>query len=117
MYIGRHPRSITGEALTEEAVAIPENYAGNAFSEVTSARGAILEEDPKWTREENESEDGDACEQASKPSGGLSFFEKLAPHVEQLFSSDALLVFLAVLLSQSDDGSELGLLLFLLLLF
>lgn len=130
MYISRHPKPLGGGTVTEDGVSIPENYAGNAFSEPP-----VLEEEPDAVAPSNvfdqtapnafdQREPVDevvvavgASEQTPKGSGMFSFLEKIAPKAEHLFSSDALLVFLAVLLTESENDADLGILLFLLLLF
>ncbi|MBQ9736551.1 MAG: hypothetical protein IJV96_07195 [Clostridia bacterium] len=121
MYIGRHPRPLTGSTVTEEGVSIPENYAGNAFFEPPAA----TEEERSAPPTENEQKDAvegavaavAPTERRETVGTERSFFEKLLPRAEHLFSSDALLVFLAVLLAQSENDSDLSILLFLLLLF
>ena len=122
MYISRHPKPFGGGTVTEEGVSIPDNYAGNAFSEPT-----ICEEEPDTAAPSNAFDQKPSGEEAvvavkasgqtPKGSGAFSFLEKLAPKAEHLFSSDALLVFLAILLTESENDADLGILLFLLLLF
>ena len=135
MYISRHPKPLTGSAVAQDGVTIPENYAGNAFD---LAPNSTIDEDETVqspaTTDEEEATPPPVCEpdfpvteateepvlapeRPPKRSSVSSLFEKLLPRAEHLLSSDALLIFLAVLLAQGDNDSDLSLLLLLLFLF
>ena len=109
MYIGKHasPAEAEDEHL-RKPIHIPENYAGNAFSAVPDEKSC--------ESAENEAPKTNArhlpmCIEPTQ--------ERLRPFfkLDRLFSSDTLLILLAILLANSEDGGELSAILLLLLLF
>ena len=105
MYIGKHRGATDSEAQREtKPIHIPENYAGNAF---------VIEE-------QDEAKDTcQACESETTPlplqeakSKKQSYFK-----ADGLFSTDTLLVLLAILLFGNEENGELPIILLLLLLF
>lgn len=115
MYIGKHrePRTETDTAVDSIPVSIPENYHGSAFSKEPTEEAPPLVKSAE--REEQES-----C-----PTKALPVSIQAPPRKEsaqpfrldKLFSSDALLILLAILLSGSEESGELAVILLLLLLF
>lgn len=103
MYIGKH------RGRESDPIHIPENYAGSAFCE----REETLEEETHHSADAKEDMPCllPACKQEEDRHGGF------LPHFEKLFSSDALLILLAIMLSKDEDGGELAMILLLLLLF
>ncbi|MBE6568309.1 MAG: hypothetical protein E7657_06595 [Ruminococcaceae bacterium] len=105
MYIGKHRGATDSEAPREtKPIHIPENYAGNAF---------VIEE-------QDEAKDTcQACKSETTPlplqeakSKKQSYFK-----ADGLFSTDTLLVLLAILLFGNEENGELPIILLLLLLF
>ncbi len=105
MYIGKHRGAPDSDAPHEpKPIHIPENYAGNAF---------VIEE------REDVQEQCQACESETVP---LSLQESKAKKqsyfkADGLFSTDTLLVLLAILLFGNEENGELPIILLLLLLF
>ena len=101
MYIGKHQGAPFKENIEEDRIHIPENYAGNAFCvekqeepiACTCDDGAVTE----------------LCHDMHKKAGCFK--------ADSLFSTDALLVLLAILLFGSEESNELSIILLLLLLF
>lgn len=110
MYIGHH-RERPGDGEERDGIRIPENYAGNAFT----APPASEEENeaPTEMHEEATAEAIALPMPLPRARGKSGFF----PRLDKLFSSDALLIILAILLSGDGEGEELSILLLLLLLF
>lgn len=105
MYIGKHHGSSEqGEGREAKPIHIPENYAGNAF---------VIEE------KEEEKVAPQTCfteamapfkqEQSTKKEGYFG--------ADSLFSTDTLLVLLAILLFGKEENGEIAIILLLLLLF
>ena len=105
MYIGKHRGATDSDAQREtKPIHIPENYAGNAF---------VIEE-----------QDGakDTCQACENETAPLSLQESKAKKqsyfkADGLFSTDTLLVLLAILLFGNEENGELPIILLLLLLF
>ena len=111
MYVGRYRGTSGAEAPKEKrSIHIPENYAGNVFT--TENVASAVEADHEQT---------EACmaETYPIPSAHTHSEEKGRGFLqaERFFSSDTLLVFLAILLFGHEDGNELSIILLLLLLF
>ena len=125
MYIGKHKKSVPFEQENPDpAVNIPENYAGNAFR---VSEDLLTEAEEVLSADTEQSEEGPEASPAyarpkeearlllppaspkAKTTGGIQ--------LGKLFSSDTLLVLLAILLANSEQGNELSILLLLLLLF
>lgn len=107
MYIGRHREASLFREGGEREIRLPENYAGNAFSEDRKREEPPVPE-PADVPAENTA---CLCEPALREKADL------LPQLEKLFSSDALLILLAILLAGSEEGGELAILLLSLLLF
>ena len=105
MYIGKHRGATDSDAQREtKPIHIPENYAGNAF---------VIEE---------QEEAKDTCQACGNETAPLHLQEaksKKQPYfkADGLFSTDTLLVLLAILLFGNEENGELPIILLLLLLF
>lgn len=108
MYIGKHKGR--GKSPSGDEIHIPENYAGNAFSDVKESEETQIPDSEEAHEELPCMLPACKSEHTSEHSGFL-------PHFDKLFSSDALLILLALLLSRDEDGGELAMILLLLLLF
>ena len=107
MYIGKHHGTLDKGSDNEEPIHIPENYAGNAFSPRHAETKTIEEAACKET-----------CVAEAPPSLAKET-RKSGSYLkaENIFSTDTLLVLLAILLFGNDESGELPIILLLLLLF
>ena len=106
MYIGKHTGDGKDPLVKEQAALhIPENYAGTAF---VAKKECEQEEDAMPPKE--------PCIECACSASNRGDCHALS-HMDRLFSTDTLLIFLAILLFGSEGGEELSLILLLLLLF
>ena len=116
MYIGKNKGEI--RANVKDVIHIPENYAGNAFSQ----KDILVEEAPPCEEKILGTKEETAECSFQKEEEICAYIPSEAPRskpclkLDKLFSADALLILLAVLFLGTDE-EEIALILLLLLLF